>query len=185
MEWRRHCDLLAWCLMPNHFHFIIVPKPSGCTYIVQKEIEVHLQKLSYVIGKTLSSYTRAINKEQNRCGELFQKKTKAKCLFQESVQNIADSYLFNCFSYVHFNPVQAGLTASAADWPFSSPPDYLGKRNGTLCNKVLLFKFGGFSQKDALQASGWNPEILQYLFDASDWQGALKSPATGLATGRR
>ena len=50
VEWRRYCDILAWCLMPDHFHFILVPHLSGCTYIVQKEKEVHLQKLSYAIG---------------------------------------------------------------------------------------------------------------------------------------
>lgn len=171
LEWRRHCDLLAWCLMPNHFHFIIVPKPSGCTYIVQKEKEVHLQKLSLVIGKTLSSYTRAVNKDQNKCGTLFQKKTKAKCLFQNEVQSIADSYLFNCFSYVHFNPVQAGLVASAADWPFSSAPDYLGKRNGSLCNKELLYKLGGFTEADIQNASGWRQDLLEVLFEKGDKQG--------------
>lgn len=163
-EWTQYCDVLAWCLMPNHFHFILVPKAAGCSNLLQKGIEVHLQCISYVIGKTLSSYTRAINKEQGKCGVLFQKKTKAKCLFQEEVHKRADQYLFNCLCYVHQNPVEAGLAATAADWPFSSAQDFLGKRGGTLCNKELLFALGGFVLHDVQQAAGYNPHLLHELF---------------------
>lgn len=163
-EWHPYCDVLAWCLMPNRLHLVLVPKAAGCTFLLQKGIEVHLQSLAYAIGKTLSSYTRAINKEQEKSGVLFQKKTKAKCLFQEGVHNRADQYLFNCICYIHQNPVEAGLVISAADWPFSSAADYLGKRAGTLCNKDLLFGLGGFREHDVQLAAGYNRKLLQELF---------------------
>ena len=162
-EWHPHCDVLAWCLMPNHFHFVLAPKPAGCTLLLQKGKEVHLQALAYAIGKTLSSYTRAINKEQDKTGVLFQKKTKAKCLYQEELSNCSDQYLFNCICYVHQNPVEAGLVAAAADWPFSSAADYLGKRAGTLCNKSLLYTSGGFTEQDLQQAVGYNADLLAEL----------------------
>ncbi len=163
-EWQPYCDVLAWCLMPNHFHFVLVPTTAGCTYLVQKGQEVHLQSLSYAIGKTLSSYTRAINKEQEKCGVLFQKKTRAKCIFQEKEHNRTAQYLFNCLCYVHQNPVVAGLAATVCDWPFSSAADYLGKRAGTLCNKELLFALGGFSEQDVRHAARYNPDLLQEIF---------------------
>jgi hypothetical protein len=47
--------------MPNHFHFMLQPKNEGCETIVLKEKSTHLQVLSKTIGKTLSSYTQAIN----------------------------------------------------------------------------------------------------------------------------
>ena len=32
-EWLRYADVLAYCIMPNHFHFIIVPSLDGCQNI--------------------------------------------------------------------------------------------------------------------------------------------------------
>jgi len=77
-EWLPYCDVLAYCLMTNHFHFLIVPNSKGCSLLTLKE--THLQQLSKVVGKTLSSYTQAINKEKKRTSTLFQKKTKAKLI---------------------------------------------------------------------------------------------------------
>jgi putative transposase len=39
-----------------------------------------MQELSYHIGILLSSYSQAINKQNNTTGSLFQQKTKAKCI---------------------------------------------------------------------------------------------------------
>lgn len=144
-EWLRYCDILVYCLMPNHFHFLLMPKAGGCTYVVLKEKETHIQNLSKAIGKTLSSYTQAINEEQNRTGNLFQKKTKAKWL---SEQDGTSSYIVECGSYIHANPVAAGLVITELDWEYSSARDYYGVRNGTLCNKQLFMDLSGMSVMD-------------------------------------
>jgi len=137
-EWLLYCDLYCYCLMPNHFHFMLQPKKEGCEPIVLKEKTTHLQNLSKAIGKTLSSYTQAINIQNNTSGNLFQKKTKAKCLTEQTIveppYNLAD-YLMNCFFYIHNNPLSANLTSDLRQWPYSSWPDYYGFRNGNLCNK--------------------------------------------------
>jgi hypothetical protein len=65
-------------------HFMLQPKKEGCKPIVLKERVTHLQILSRAIGKTLSSYTQAINIQNNTTGNLFQKKTKGKCLTEQS-----------------------------------------------------------------------------------------------------
>ena len=79
-EWGNHCDILCYCLMPNHFHFMIVPNNEGCKNIILGDKITHMQNLSKTIGKTLSSYTKAINIQNQTTGNLFQKKTQAKCL---------------------------------------------------------------------------------------------------------
>ena len=56
-EWLGYCDIYCYCLMPNHFHFMLQPKKEGCKPIVLNEKTTHLQGLSKTIGKTLSSYT--------------------------------------------------------------------------------------------------------------------------------
>ena len=73
-------EILAWCLMPNHFHCMLVPNEEGCKHIVLAGKDTHMQNLSKVIGKTLSSYTKALNVQNKTTGNLFQKKTKAKLL---------------------------------------------------------------------------------------------------------
>ncbi|MDZ4845451.1 MAG: transposase [Chitinophagales bacterium] len=122
------CDILCYCLMPNHFHFLISTK----------EMLPHNQ-LNNAIGILLRSYTRAINKQENRYGSLFQQDTKAKELLQSSGGSKPpdDCYPLTCFNYIHQNPMIAGLSPKMEDWEFSSFKDYAGERKGTLCNQTL------------------------------------------------
>jgi putative transposase len=136
-EWLPYCDLLSYCLMPNHFHFMLQPNKAGCQTLLLKGQPSHLQVLSKAIGKTLSSYTQAINGKHRTTGNLFQKKTKAKCLTDTSTYingyNKSD-YLFHCFNYIHYNPVAAGLVKDICHWTYSSWPDYFSARGGNLCS---------------------------------------------------
>lgn len=156
MEWLPFSDILAYTLMPNHFHFIIVPNKDGCRNIILKEKETHMQELSKTIGKTLSSYTQAINIEQKRTGNLFQKKTKAKCLFNKRSIN---PYMVTCVNYIHNNAYAANLVISPFQWEFSSLKDYADLSNGTLCNKELFFELSGLTKKDF--SSGSIPSLNQ------------------------
>jgi putative transposase len=137
--------------MPNHFHFMIEANQEGCEPVILKGKTTHLQNLSKIIGKTLSSYTQAINIQNNTTGNLFQKKTKAKCLTDklaiETPYSIKD-YLLSCFLYIHNNPLEAKIIKNLKEWPYSSWPDYYGFRNGTLCNKEKAKERMGFSEID-------------------------------------
>lgn len=113
-----HLRILAWCLMPNHFHLL-----------VQVREDADLQQCSTDLRILLSSYTRAIQKQQKRTGSLFQQHTRAKELTTEP-------YALTCFCYIHQNPLRAGLVGDPSQWVWSSYPDYVGLREGTLCDKV-------------------------------------------------
>ncbi|KAA9332467.1 hypothetical protein F0P96_13430 [Hymenobacter busanensis] len=114
-----HLRILAWCLMPNHFHLLVQVREAA-----------DLARCSTDLRLLLSSYTRAIQKEQGRTGSLFQQHTKAKELSTEQ-------YAFMCFCYIHQNPLRAGLIRDISQWVWSSYPDYAGLRGGTLCHKEL------------------------------------------------
>ncbi|MBU8891184.1 MAG: hypothetical protein KOO66_00275 [Bacteroidales bacterium] len=129
-------EIIAWCLMPNHFHFLIVANEKSCELINEKH-RSNVQLLSKNIGTVLSSYTKAINKDFNRRGTLFSHNTKAKCLNDE-VNN--HNYAITCFHYIYQNPLISKLCNNLNDWKFSSYPDYAGLRNGTLVNKELAFE---------------------------------------------
>lgn len=127
----------------------------------QKGLPSHLQVLSKTIGKTLSSYTQAINLQNKTIGTLFQKKTKAKCLTDEKEMTEGETtstYLINCFHYIHNNPLKARLVKELKKWPYSSYPDYYDNRNGTLCNRSIILESTGFTSKEFF-APGKNKEV--------------------------
>jgi len=101
-----YTDILAWCLMPNHFHLMVLVKDlelpvnsqgftlsetltnkdNSDTMTSQKSEgftqSETLTKRSFnnSIGIMLRSYTRAINKQEGLSGSLFRKDTKAECI---------------------------------------------------------------------------------------------------------
>ncbi|MDQ6757889.1 MAG: transposase [Bacteroidota bacterium] len=154
-EWKKYCDILCYCLMPNHFHCMIVPNDEACKNIELGNKLTHMQNFSRAIGKTLSSYTKAINIQNHTTGNLFQKKTKAKCITNIEVSGDSKSpdtylqqYLQTCFHYIHQNPLQARLITNLKDWQYSSFQDYYGYRKGTLCNKKMAMELLSFTEND-------------------------------------
>lgn len=127
-----HCHILAWCLMPNHFHWMLLVKsretrqtaPSGQTGRESDQMGIEgtgqtgNRELTRAIGTVLSSYTQAINRQENRSGSLFRQKTKAVEI--ESLE-----YALTCFHYIHQNPIKAGLAEKLEEWKFSSFREYL------------------------------------------------------------
>lgn len=59
-----YADILAFCLMPNHFHVLISTLPSAAELSKVRE----MQNLSFSIGQMLSSYTKAIKPPGNPNG---------------------------------------------------------------------------------------------------------------------
>jgi REP element-mobilizing transposase RayT len=144
-----YVDVIAWCLMPNHFHFMICPTKEATEIVKQKHLP-NTQILSKQFGTYLSSYTKAINKQQNRRGNLFAHNTKAEKINEVilySNQN-KSSYVATCFRYIHNNPVEAKIVVKPGDWEFSSFIDFTGKRKGSLINKKLAMKIVNFDDKN-------------------------------------
>ena len=78
-DWCPHCEILAYCLMPNHFHLMIQATENSCIEIPSYGGKP-MQLLARKIGLTLSSYAQHINRQNKTTGSLFQQKTKAKCI---------------------------------------------------------------------------------------------------------
>ncbi|HEX7846557.1 MAG TPA: hypothetical protein VF476_12220 [Chitinophagaceae bacterium] len=124
-----------------------------------------MQELAYRIGILLSSYSQAINNQNKTTGSLFQQKTKAKILAEDD-NGRRISYFEQCFHYIHLNPVKAKLVTNAADWAYSSYSDYIGLRNGSLCNKELFFSLTRLSVDEMVNRmkEGVEEKILEKLF---------------------
>ncbi len=124
------CDILTWCLMPNHFHFLIHANANSVPLVQIDGIDC--QRFSQGIKVLLCSYARGINKQEGRTGSLFQQNTKGLC-----VSAVSRDYALTAFHYIHQNPMKAGLVDRMEDWEFSSFREYLGKANTRLCNREL------------------------------------------------
>lgn len=155
-------DILAWCLMPNHFHLMVlvnktsvqVKKSGGAT---PSRTPTMTTSLNHSIGIMLASYTRAIQKQESITGSLFKQKTKAECvncpngitpsfitennITRINIQNPEEQYPQICFDYIHQNPVKAKLVKKPTDWEYSSAIDYAGLRNGKLVNKAAAKEY--------------------------------------------
>jgi putative transposase len=163
-----YCHILAWCLMPNHFHWLVKVKqhnewdssPSLRYHSLTNESHLQLQhiiqgkdtstpvnELNKSIGVMLRSYTRALNIAYRNRGSIFQQKTKSKNL--NAVPTIRDNYAVTCFLYIMQNPVRAGLVSDFKHWEFSSYQDYSGLRNGKLCNRKLAIELFDLPESNA------------------------------------
>ncbi|MBN2892260.1 MAG: hypothetical protein JXL97_10355 [Bacteroidales bacterium] len=156
-----YCDIIAWALMPNHFHFMVLVKETEL--LVADNIQgftpsealnkkpTRLRTFNDSIGIMLRSYTRAINKQEGFSGSLFRAETKAECvncpngitpsfitkngITELNINNPDKEYPQVLFNYIHQNPVKAKYVAEANDWEFSSAQDYANIRKGKLINK--------------------------------------------------
>lgn len=107
-------DLMAYCLMPNHYHLLLRQKTiSGLTEFIRS--------LS-------TSYSMYFNKKYRRVGSLFQGVFKATDIRDEN-------YLLWVSRYIHRNP------PDFQTFPYSSYSDYLGKRKTDWLNTSFLLEF--------------------------------------------
>jgi putative transposase len=93
----------------------------------------HDKFVSKQFSNPFSSYTQAFNKQQRRMGSLFMKNFKRK--------KVADDIYFkNLVYYIHYNPVEAGLSEGLEDYKHSSYNAIItGNRVFTLREEVLSF----------------------------------------------
>lgn len=137
-----HSNLLAWCLMPNHFHFLIQANDSTATIV--KETPIKINALTEGVRILLSSYTKAIQKQESITGNLFQQKTKFKCV---------DGYLPTAFHYIHQNAFRANLVHRLEDWKWSSLSEYLDLNSDQICKKDVAYSFIDIRKERLLQDS--------------------------------
>jgi putative transposase len=92
-------SVLAYCIMPNHFHFVVMPERG-------KDLSRWMQWL-------MTSHVRRYHGHYGTSGHVWQGRFKSFIVKQ-------DGHLTNLVRYVEGNPVRAGLVTIAADWKWSS-----------------------------------------------------------------
>lgn len=120
--------IITYCLMPNHFHFLLKgSRHDGVTSF---------------ISDISNSHTRYFNLKHERVGRLFQGTFKSKEIASEES-------LLQVSRYIHLNPVLSGLVGTPEDYSYSSYKAWIGHARAALVSQGLisswLKKFGGSS----------------------------------------
>ena len=113
-------SVIAYCLMPNHYHFLLRPDEDGA--------------LPRFVQRLFNSYAQAFNRQQGRSGTLFEARAK-------SVLVDTDEYVLHLCRYIHLNPVRAGLVAHPGEWPYSNYLEWVERRDGTLVDRSFVRQY--------------------------------------------
>jgi len=147
----------AYCLMPNHFHFLVQIKSEEEVFQFLKEnnklpdeeitltgfkdlsggiagIDFFSLHISKQFSNFFNGYSQAINKQQKRKGNLFIRSFKRKQISSE--EHLKDTIL-----YIHANPVHHGLTEKITDWKYSSYHSIISDKVTQLKRREVLELF--------------------------------------------
>src|SRR3989344_7001565 len=119
----RYTELVAFCLMPNHFHMILRETKEG--------------GISKFMQRFLNAYTKYFNAKYRRSGHLFEGKFK-------SAHVDTDEYLDYLSAYIHLNPRELrGFSGLEVNYTWSSFQDFVheNRLGGFLKPGIILEKF--------------------------------------------
>lgn len=137
-------EVIAYCLMPNHFHFLLKQKINN--------------GISKLLANFTNSYVHYFNSKNERKSHLFQGRFQA-------VRIETEEQLLHVSRYIHLNPYSSYVVKdleSLANYPFSSLPEYLEKADSEVCQKqAVLSCFKNRSQ------------YKQFVFNQADYQKRL------------
>jgi len=148
--------IYAYCLMPNHFHFLIrikseeelieyfhIKYPEKFSSSSNQRSAMSLKDIadhtSNQFKNFLISYSKSFNKMYNRRGSLFLDNIK-----RMPIQN--DDYFTNMIRYIHFNPVLHNFTDNLHQWKFSSIHSYHSDKRSLILKQDVFEWFGGVGE---------------------------------------
>lgn len=140
-------DTYAYCLLSNHFHFLIKVKSKEeiLEGIELKYPNKKVESISHFISKQFAhlfnGYSQIINKYNSRTGGLFESPFRR-------IEVTSDSYFSNLVWYIHHNPQKHGYVANFRDYPHSSYYGHLLTNTTKLMRKEVINWFGN---KEAYQ----------------------------------
>jgi putative transposase len=128
-------ETYAFCLLPNHFHFLIRTKPfanlavSPAGETVKKPSKSNPVSLAF--QRFFTTYSQAINIQQRRTGSLFQKPFKR-------LEVTSTRQLANLVNYIHTNPQKHKIADDFRHYPWSSYERILKDRPSKLNKEEVL-----------------------------------------------
>ena len=126
------CKCLAWCLMPNHFHLLILRGKNP---------------LSELMSRLMTGYAVNFNIRHKRVGHLFQNRYKAILCDKEE-------YFKELISYIHLNPLRAKLISNLKElerYTWSGHGALIGKHKVDFIERDYILSQFAKREKKAVQ----------------------------------
>lgn len=136
VRYARECGItiIAYCLMPNHFHLLI-----------RVELDGDASRFMMCLCRRFSL---CANRKLKRSGTLFEGRFHMKHVD-------TDAYFTSLCRYIHLNPVEAGLVKHPIEYPYSSYRECMRNGEGAICESaVVLQKFGGVERYEEFVIAG-------------------------------
>jgi REP element-mobilizing transposase RayT len=138
-----YLQILAYCLLPNHFHLLIkLPETitTPATEITSMKVLEYEKEVGEFISeqfrRMLISFAQAINRQEQRIGGLFVRNFKRILLEDEE-------HLRYLFFYIHYNPTKHGICDDFKNYRFSSYKAYLSDNSTGVSRKLGFELFDG------------------------------------------
>ena len=129
-------NLLAYSLLPNHFHLLFAIEAEAKLPIEITSAKSVSNAISNQFGNLFNSYSRSYNRAHNRHGKLFEQ--------QFSRKQIKDDFqLIQTIYYIHRNPVHHNLSATMSDWKYSSYNEIVQENSSIVDYQETINFFGG------------------------------------------
>ena len=124
-------DIYCYCLIPNHFHFLVRIKEKD------EILENNLRKKPPFqhFSNFFNAYAKFINRKYGRTGSLFQERYRRK-----KVDN--EVYLKHLIHYIHTNPTHHDIVDDFSIYPYSSYQAHLKTSISILKRKEVIDYFG-------------------------------------------
>lgn len=127
-ENNKRIEIYAYCLMPNHFHFLVK--------------QVKERGIKNTFSNIQNGYARYFNIKNKRVGPLFQSRFRA-------VRIESDDIFLHVSRYIHLNPSTSFLVdpRNLSSYEWSSYPEYLGDKGLVFTNTDKILKMIGGEEK--------------------------------------
>ncbi len=154
---RFDAEALSYCLMGNHYHFVLHTRQANLSLLMR-----HINGV----------YTQAFNRRHNKVGHLFQGRFKAILVDR-------DAYLLEVCRYVDLNPVRARMVRKPGAWAWSSYRAHVGQAIAPdwLDTEGLhgyLLGHPARSTADRRRAANRYARLVASVPDANLWDSALR-----------
>jgi REP element-mobilizing transposase RayT len=126
-------DTYTWCLMNNHFHFLVQIKELDA---IKFEVKNPERFIYQQFSNFFNAYSKFFNKRELRHGALFDRLFRRKLIQDEE-------YLKNLILYIHLNPIHHNLVENVIDYFWSSYKSILSLQESKISRDKVLEFFEG------------------------------------------
>jgi REP element-mobilizing transposase RayT len=126
-------ETYAWCLMKNHFHFVV--KIKDLPIRSEPDRYIRIKPPHQYFSNLFNAYAKAFNNRFDRHGSLFERPFKKKLIDN-------NEYLRRVIVYTHDNPVHHNFVSHTIEWPWSSYITVLSSEPTKMMRKEVVELFG-------------------------------------------